>query len=414
MTKTKRSCNLSTRSMNPGLLAAPLAGFLKDLEQSGYTRLSIESYAMSVAHFGEWIQSRSMALDSIDEHAFARFAKHRCHCPGGRRCASVSPRYVRRVRRFCRFLEQRGFIQPGERPNTDRVGWPLKEAFCQWLRDHRGVGSITITHHTEQLHKMPHWLLRARRGLTATRVRSLILERAPQLSGSAKRWMTTALRMYLRFLGSTGRCPSGLEGAIPPIPQWRLSSLPRYLASGQVQKLVDACDTTTCLGARDRAVLLLLVRLGLRAGDVAGVCFGDLDWDGARVKVCGKAHRETWLPLAQDAGDAVIEYLKQRPEVEVDNVFLCANAPYRSIKAGVVSSIVDRALQRARIEDVPSRGASLLRHTAATSMLRAGATLDAVSAILRHRSMNMTVHYAKVDLPMLQQIVQPWPEGVSC
>ena len=110
-----------------------------------------------------------------------------------------------------------------------------------------------------------------------------------------------------------------------------------------------------------------------------------------------------------------LEYLKKRPAVELDQVFLCVQAPYRSLQSSsVVSSIVDHALCSAGIMDPPTRGANLLRHSAATSMLRGGATLDAVSAILRHRSLNMTVHYAKVDLPMLQRIVQPWPEGVSC
>jgi integrase/recombinase XerD len=415
MSKTQRSFDPNTRLMKPGFLNSPLTEFLKDLSQRGYTRLSIEGYAMSIAHFGAWAEHEAVSLKTVNERVVARFAKHRCRCPGGRRYPSVSAIYVRRVRRFVHYLQERGLTPCAELRQRPEVDWPLAQPFTRWLHEHRGVGSITTGHHIEQLKKMPRWLLRAhKRHLNAAGIRSLVLERAPGQSGSARRWMTTALRMYLRFLGSTGRCVPGLEGAVPSIPQWRLSSLPRYLPPDQVEQLIAVCDTTSVLGVRDRAVLLLLSRLGLRAGDVAALRFDDFDWRSARVKVCGKAHRETWLPLPQDAGDAVLEYLTKRPSVAFDRVFLCANAPHRPISYNVVSSIVDHALHSARIKDAPSRGASLLRHSAATSMLRAGATLDTVSAMLRHRSLDMTVHYAKVDLPMLERIVQPWPEGASC
>lgn len=115
------------------------------------------------------------------------------------------------------------------------------------------------------------------------------------------------------------------------MPQWRLSALPRYLAPDQVERLIATCDTKTLLGARNRAVLLLLARLGLRAGDVAGLRLEDIDWRAGRLKVCGKAHRETWLPLPQDAGDAILEYLKKRAAVAVDQVFLCVQVCKRPI-----------------------------------------------------------------------------------
>lgn len=250
--------------------------------------------------------------------------------------------------------------------------------------------------------------------LTASHIRSLVLERARLQSGSMNRVMLVTMRIYLRFLGATGRCAAGLEGAIPAMPCWRLSALPRYLPSKQIDQLICSCDTRTLLGTRDRAIVLLLARLGLRAGDVAGLRFDDLNWHVGRVKVCGKSRREVWLPLPQDVGDAIIRYLQKRPTVPIDRVFLCMQAPFRPINTGVVSSIVAHALRRAGIEDAPTRGATLLRHSAATSMLRGGATLDTVSAMLRHRSLDMTAHYAKVDVAMLKRIAQPWPEGMSC
>jgi integrase/recombinase XerD len=413
----KPECLFDTQNafLQPGFLSSHLKSFLLDLETRGYTKLTMRGYADSIAHFAEWARAQRLTIEDLSVEVLTRFSKHRCRCPGGRKQQSVSRKYVNRVRRFVSYLETQGLIASVPIISATRVSEPLVEEFVQWLRDHRGIGPITVRHYTEQLEKMPSWLICAQaKQIDAASVRAWVLKRTTGLSASGIRCMTIALRMYLRFLGSTGRCTAGLEGAIPSLPQWRLSALPRYLPPEQVEQLIASCDTATLLGSRDRAVLLLLARLGLRAGDVAHLRLDDIDWRAARIKVCGKARRETWLPLPQDAGDAVLEYLKRRTAVTLDQVFLCVQAPYRPVSSGVVSSIVDHALSNAGIKDPPSRGACLLRHSAATSMLRGGATLDAVSAMLRHRSLNMTAHYAKVDLPMLERIVQPWPEGVSC
>jgi integrase len=158
--------------------------------------------------------------------------------------------------------------------------------------------------------------------------------------------------------------------------------------------------------------MLLLLRLGLRAGDIASMRPADIDWQEATLLVRGKGRRDVRLPLPQDAGDAVLEYLEHEcPDVTIDRVFLCANAPFRALRSGgAVSDIVRGALRAAGIEDPPTRGANLIRHTTATTMLRAGATLDEIGTILRHKSPDTTAHYAKVDVATLQQIAQPWPE----
>jgi site-specific recombinase XerD len=138
----------------------------------------------------------------------------------------------------------------------------------------------------------------------------------------------------------------------------------------------------------------------------------DLDWREATLLVRGKGRRDVRLPLPQDAGDAVLDYLEHaRPRVNIDRVFLCANAPFRSLGSTAVSNIVRASLRVAGIKDPPSEGANLIRHTAATTMLRAGATLDEIRTILRHKSPDTTAHYAKVDIAVLQQIAQPWPNG---
>jgi integrase/recombinase XerD len=228
--------------------------------------------------------------------------------------------------------------------------------------------------------------------------------------------MTSALRGYLRFLAAADLCPPELEHAVPLVPQWRLSSLPRYLFPEQVERLIASCDVCDRRGVRDRAILLLLARLGLRAGDILEMRLGDIDWSSATLQVKGKGRREMRLPMPQDAGDAVLDYLGgARPSVDDDHLFLRSIAPFRPFYSSpTISHIVARALKRAGIDDPPSRGANLLRHSAATHMLRGGATLQSVGAVLRHRSLETTAHYAKVDLNMLAQIAQPWPGDATC
>jgi site-specific recombinase XerD len=190
--------------------------------------------------------------------------------------------------------------------------------------------------------------------------------------------------------------------------------LPRYIGAADIERLIATCDSETPTDTRDRAILLLLAHLGLRAGDIPALRFNDIDWQHGTVSVCGKGRRETRLPLPQDAGDAVLRYLNNgRPRIACDALFLTLNAPFRPLCGSAVSAIVCRALDKAGIA-APTKGANLLRHSAATAMLRGGATLDAVGAVLRHRSPDTTAHYAKVDVTMLQQIAQPWPGGASC
>jgi integrase/recombinase XerD len=250
----------------------------------------------------------------------------------------------------------------------------------------------------------------------ASLIRQAVLDEVKDTSAAYAKTITTALRCYLRFLGASGECRQELIHAVPTVPQWRLSALPRYLPLDDVERLIGACDTSKTSGIRDRAILLLLSRLGLRGGDVLGLRLDHICWADGTLRVSGKGRREVCLPLPQDAGDALLDYISHaRPTSESDAVFLRSCAPYRPFAvSSSISSVVKLALARAGISNPPSHGANLLRHSAATSMLRAGATLDTIGTVLRHRSAVTTAHYAKVDIPMLLQVVQPWPEQLSC
>jgi integrase/recombinase XerD len=207
----------------------------------------------------------------------------------------------------------------------------------------------------------------------------------------------------------------GLEAAIPTLAHWRLATLPRYLQPEEVERLIASCDRSSPVGRRNRAILLLLARLGLRAGDITHLRLGDIEWNNASIQVCGKGRRQTQLPLTQEIGQAIVDYLQNgRPQCNADTVFVSCDAPFRSIGSAAVSMIVVRTLRRAGVVR-PSRGAAhLLRHSVATSMLRQGATLEDIAGILRHSSIETTQIYAKVDIDALQQIAQPWPEVEPC
>lgn len=223
--------------------------------------------------------------------------------------------------------------------------------------------------------------------------------------------------MFLRYLTVQGHCRSGLEQALIAPARWSQQSLPRGLSSEQVQRVLTRCPSTP-RGVRDRAILLLLIRLGLRAGDVVSLRLSDLSFETATIQVCGKGGREVRLPLPQDVGDALLEYLRGgRPRVQSESVFLRSVAPFKpfagSRRSHAVTHVARSALKRAGVQ-APTCGAHVFRHTAACEMLRRDVGLEGIAAVLRHRSIETTGLYAKVDLRLLEQVAQPWPEVAPC
>ena len=399
--------------LDPGPLLPWIDKFAADLAAQRYTSLTIEGYTASARHFATWLGSAGIPIDAIDDNVVRRFAEHRCRCPGGRQWQSISSNYWRRAKRFCTFLQRAGVARA---PLKVASPHPLLDDYQSWLRVHRGLSERTITRHRRDLHRLLPALGTATHDYDATLVRKVVREWRERTGPTNMRTITSALRSYLRFLAGAGLCRPNLDHSIPPVVQWRLSSLPRYLVAADVNRVIASCDQLIRGHLRDKAILLLLARLGLRAGDVARLRLSDVNWTSGMLHLSGKARREVRLPLPQDVGDALLAYIEQeRPCVDSEAVFLMMVAPYRSFtQSSHVSTIVAIALKRAGISDPPSTGASLLRHSAATAMLRSGATLEAVGTVLRHRSLDMTAHYAKVDIPMLEQIAQPWPGELQC
>lgn len=412
----RRSSDVRCRGrqfIEAGEIAPLVAEFTCHLSQKGYTDLTLRGFDDAARHLAHWLAEAGIAIADVDEATVGRFARHRCRCPGGRSKRQLSRRYVERARRFVEFLAERGVVRQTASSVATAPDCRVVE-FQDWLRRHRGLSEPTIELHGTLLTRLLPALRPSPRRWHAQHIREVIIAETKRAAPGHVKKLSSTLRGYLRFLGASGRCRASLEHAVPIIAEWRLSTLPRYIDTAQVEQLIATCDPGTPTGLRDRAILLLLARLGLRAGDIVSLRLDDLDWQRATVSVLGKGRRETRLPLPQDVGDAVLDYLERgRPRVESDRVFFMLNAPIRPlVDSGAVTGIVRGAIRKAGIH-APTKGASLLRHSAATAMLRGGATLDMVGAVLRHRSPDMTAHYAKVDVTMLRQIAQPWPADAS-
>jgi site-specific recombinase XerD len=401
--------------MDAGFLTPLIAEFGTSLGALGHSRLTISGYTDSARHFAAWVLDAGLQLEEIGKDKVDRFARHHCQCPGARRWKGVSVKYARRAGRFVTFLADRRVIPPAVSARAEIVHPQILD-YQRWLAVHRGLSDRSVSRQGRMIKRLLPALGEDPQAYSVATIRATFRAEAQRCSPSHTRTMTSALRGYLRFLAASGLCRAGLDQAVPPVLQWRLSALPRYLPTADVERMIASCDLATPLDLRDRAALLLLARLGLRAGDVCGLRLDDFDWTVGAVQVCGKSRRSVRLPLPQDVGDAVLAYIENgRPAVTEDRVFLRSKAPYRPFTtSSSISYIVARALKQAGVTDPPSKGAGLLRHSAATTMLRAGATLEAVGAILRHRSLDMTAHYAKVDVTMLETIAQPWPGEVSC
>ena len=226
--------------------------------------------------------------------------------------------------------------------------------------------------------------------------------------------MTCALRSFLQYGRYIGDIHTDLHASVPTVAIWSMAGIPRSISAAQVHSLIAQCDRRTATGRRDYAVLLLLARLGLRAGEVVDLTLDDLDWDEGAIQIRGPAQRCDRLPMPADVGTALVEYLRDgRPACPARNVFIRSRAPHRELLGpSAVSCIVCRALRRAGIES-PCKGAHLLRHSLATQMLGNGASLSEIGEILRHRNPQTTTIYAKVDLASLIALALPWPGGVQ-
>jgi len=399
------------RRLRAGPSGPYMDGFADVLERDGYAHASAVRYLRAAAHLGCFVHLKGGTWADVDAGALASFGRHfpRCRCPrsnGG--ATGYHARFGAKL--FHRHLVGLCVCECPGVAADEQAEPALVIAFRDWLRVHRGAREATLRQYCRGATELIDELGADVASWNAQSVRGYLLGRAAKCGRSTTLHLITSMRAFLRYVSFTGESRDDLALAVPAVASWRLARLPRCLAEDELARLIAACDGTTRGRLRDRAIVLLLSRLGLRAGDVARLRLNDIDWRNGTVRVTGKGRYEVGLPLPQDVGDALLAYLERRPAgSSFDHVFLRSRAPSAPFADGDgVSSVVRHALQRAGVK-APIKGAHVLRHTAATQMLRSGVPLDQIGLVLRHRSLDMSAYYAKVDVALLRGVAQPWP-----
>jgi len=392
-----------------GPLAPHLDGYLKQIEQEGFLPSSAPMQMYAIGRFSNWLHDRQLDLHQVDEASVVRFLRRD---PGVVHSGESAP--LRRLLAMLRKIE----VTRAKLPEPRNCQQRLTDEYRRYLLQERGLAESTLVNYVP----FAEQLLFKRFGngdlnlaeLSAADVTTFLQDHAHQLSPGRAKLLVTALRSFLRYLQHEGKILVDLARCVPPVAAWSLSTLPKLLPAGAVQRVLGHCERNTRVGKRNYAVLLLLARLGLRACEIVALNLEDIDWDNSRITIRCKGGRWAQLPLPTDVGETIALYLHSgRPRCTCRRVFLRHVAPVRGFAGSTtVSTIVRRALIRAGV-DSARKGAHLFRHTLATDLLRQGASLDEIGEVLRHKSPNTTALYAKVDLTALRTLALPWPGGAQ-
>ncbi len=389
----------------------PLAGFATGFEgllvARGYSRDWRRQLIGLTAELSRWLGQGGLGAGELTEEMIYEFFALRG--PGRSRC-----RTARSLRPVIAYLRSLGVVaaEPVVAVGRTDAEDELLGCYRHWCVAQRGLASVTTDEYVERVAVFLSWWrpdgdvvvteLDGRAVLTTVRAAAEVIP------GPSLRCVVTALRSFLRFLHATGRAPVSLVAAVPALKGWPRTHLPSTTPASDARRLVDSCDPATGRGLRDAAVLLVLVRLGLRASEVGRLGLGDIDWHDGEVTVRGKGGRLDRLPLPVEVGEAIAAYLRGgRPSSPCRSVFLTVGAPFRPLSGDAVGTIVYRACDRAGVARV---GPHTLRRTLATETLRAGAPMAEVAQLLRHADQATSSIYASVDPAAVAALAQPWPE----
>jgi integrase/recombinase XerD len=402
---------VASRVVVAGPLAPFARGFLEELERYRYKSSAQHAQMLVMARLSGWLARGGLGASDLTPSVLGRFIAEL----SGR--GYQSPRSLRGFGTLLGYLRGVGAVPvPVERsvaaPATPEE--ELLDRYWRYLTGERGVCEQVARAYIRKVRRFLAWLAvggGSLEGLTAADVSAFVLA---ECAGRSTRWgrdLTLALRSLLVFLHVDGALAESLAAAVPRVAGWRLAGLPRPLDPGIAQQLVGSCDLGAVIGRRDRAILLLLWRLALRRGEVAAMTLEDLDWRAGELRVCGKSRRVEVLPLPWDVGEALAKYVRDdRPRVEGRAVFVAVNAPHGPLTPATVGQVVADAARRAGVSGVT---AHRLRHTAATEMLREGASLIEIGQVLRHRQTQTTAIYAKVDVETLRSVARAWPGAAA-
>jgi len=399
------------RRLHEGPLGAHIDAYAGLLHEQGYGWQGSRRQIRLVADLGSWLGRHNSTASDLNPQHLQAYLRYR------RRHLRPHPIDSSALERLLHLLREKGVVAQG--PPFSAPDDPLQRVekdFGRYLLQERGLAAATVVYYrsfTRQflLDRFGTGRIRFTR-LGVADITNFVLRHARDFSPGRAKLMVTALRSFLRYLWQQGEIASDLAACVPGVPCWSFSTLPKFLPPGQVRRVLDHCDRQTATGRRDYAILLLLARLGLRAGEVVTLTLDDIDWEGGRLSLRSKGGRWTELPLPADVGEALASYLQQgRPRCASRQVFIRQCPPRVGFASSVaICTIVKDALVRAGVNS-PRKGAHLFRHSLATAMLRQGASLVEIGELLRHQHPNTTTIYAKVDLPTLRGLALAWPGG---
>jgi len=386
----------------------------ENLSAAGYARETMVEYIRAARHFCYWYAGQA-PLEAIDESTVEAFLRHRpsCTCPV-RKWSRFS--YPAGAKHFLAVLRQMGLASHIEKAVLPEDG--VLEAFLEHMTKVRGAAVTTALVYVQHLRPFLQSIYIDGKfpfsALTARDVEAWVARRAERCRPKTAKLSCSALRAFFRFLRLRGEIALPLDEAVPAVPHWSLSTVPKYLREEELAAFLSSFNVNTLSGLRDRAMALLMATAGLRATEVAGLTFEDIDWRKSSIRLRGtKSRRTDYVPLTSAAGEALAAYVQRRPPTETRHVFLALVPPAgRPITLYGVTRAMSTASTRC-FPDRPARGAHALRHTLATGMLGKGATYKEIADMLRHRDIGTTGIYAKVDFQGLAHAVLPWPEVTS-
>jgi site-specific recombinase XerD len=395
--------------LHVGPLSPYLDIYLTRVEQEGFLPSSVPCQAYAIARFSRWLERMDVSLESLNESGVQDFL--------GRDPGVVHHPERSTIRRLVAVLREAGVLR-AERPVTLTAVQRHVAKYRRYLIQQRGLAESCLPNYTSFVEKFLSNRFAENEpclaNLCSADVTSFITLQVSQLSRGRAKLLVTALRSYLRYLLHQGDITVALADCIPSVATWSLATTPKSLPVETVQRVLEQQNRTTPIGRRNYAIMLLLARLGLRAGEVVRLNLEDIDWENGVIRIRRKGGRWTPLPLLNDVGEALANYLHSgRPQSYCRRVFLRHRAPVSGFSHTItVSSIVRRLLIRTGVDSART-GAHLLRHSLAVDLLRKGASLDEIGDVLGHRSLNTTAVYAKVDLAALRPLALPWPGGAQ-
>jgi integrase/recombinase XerD len=391
-----------------GSLGCQMEVFGAWLSDQGYARYTIRHKLRMVSHLSHWLQRRGLGIEDVNERRVAEFlcSWGRSHVIYARERASFST--------LLAWLRQKSLIAPTVIEHNESPFRFIEKDYIRYLTQERGLAAATVKNYVPTARLFLSGRFKANsmdiRRLQPQDVTKFICSRTD--SPRRIQLVVTALRSFLRFLWLRGEISTDLAACVPAVANRPLSELRKYLEPEEVERLLQNCDQHRPVGRRDYAMLLLMARLGLRAGEILTLTLDDIDWDAGVLTIGGKGRRQDQLPISREVGIALAQYLRDgRPPCSTRRLFVRARAPFRGLaRNGSVCAVVRYACRRAGLSPA-HQGAHLLRHSLATNMLRHGASLREIGELLRHRLPQTTEIYAKVDLEGLRTVTQPWIGG---